>query len=132
LNGGPEFTFGEAISFLVDCESQDEVDAYWSKLSEGGEEGPCGWFKDKFGLSWQIIPTALPRLLGRSRSPSSSGPQPRRSPRTSGLAARRSSRGRRVASRARGGASRSAAARGAGRGGLRPSVPSRRAAGGRA
>ena len=63
LNGGPEFTFSEAISFQVSCEDQDEVDAYWSTLSEGGEEGPCGWLKDKFGLSWQIVPTALPRLL---------------------------------------------------------------------
>jgi predicted 3-demethylubiquinone-9 3-methyltransferase (glyoxalase superfamily) len=63
LNGGPEFTFSEAISFQVFCEDQDEVDAYWSKLSDGGEEGPCGWLKDKFGLSWQIVPTALPRLL---------------------------------------------------------------------
>jgi predicted 3-demethylubiquinone-9 3-methyltransferase (glyoxalase superfamily) len=64
LNGGPEFKFSEAVSFLVSCETQEEVDAYWSKLSEGGEEGPCGWLKDKFGLSWQIIPAALPRLLG--------------------------------------------------------------------
>jgi predicted 3-demethylubiquinone-9 3-methyltransferase (glyoxalase superfamily) len=64
LNGGPEFKFSEAVSFLVSCETQEEVDAYWSKLSEGGEQGPCGWLKDKFGLSWQIIPAALPRLLG--------------------------------------------------------------------
>jgi predicted 3-demethylubiquinone-9 3-methyltransferase (glyoxalase superfamily) len=64
LNGGPEFTFSEAISFQVSCETQDEVDAYWSALSEGGEEGPCGWLKDRFGVSWQIVPTALPRLLG--------------------------------------------------------------------
>ena len=63
LNGGPEFTFSEAISFQVSCTTQDEVDAYWSKLSEGGEEGPCGWLKDKFGVSWQIVPTALPELL---------------------------------------------------------------------
>ena len=63
LNGGPQFTFNEAVSFQVLCESQDEVDAYWSKLSEGGEEGPCGWLKDKFGLSWQIVPTRLPELL---------------------------------------------------------------------
>jgi len=63
LNGGPEFRFTEAISFQVDCESQDEVDRYWSLLAEGGEEGPCGWLKDRFGLSWQIVPTALPRLL---------------------------------------------------------------------
>jgi predicted 3-demethylubiquinone-9 3-methyltransferase (glyoxalase superfamily) len=64
LNGGPQFTFSEAISFQVSCKNQEEVDAYWSKLSEGGEEGPCGWLKDKFGLSWQIVPTALPELLG--------------------------------------------------------------------
>jgi predicted 3-demethylubiquinone-9 3-methyltransferase (glyoxalase superfamily) len=63
LNGGPEFSFTEAISFQVSCTSQDEVDAYWSKLSEGGEEGPCGWLKDRFGVSWQIVPTALPELL---------------------------------------------------------------------
>ena len=64
LNGGPDYTFSEAISFQVSCETQEEVDAYWSKLSEGGEEGPCGWLKDRFGVSWQIVPTALPRLLG--------------------------------------------------------------------
>jgi predicted 3-demethylubiquinone-9 3-methyltransferase (glyoxalase superfamily) len=52
------------VSFQVSCEGQEEVDAYWSKLSDGGEEGPCGWLKDRFGLSWQIVPTALPRLLG--------------------------------------------------------------------
>jgi predicted 3-demethylubiquinone-9 3-methyltransferase (glyoxalase superfamily) len=64
LNGGPEFTFSEAISFQVACEDQEEVDMFWSKLSEGGEEGPCGWLKDKYGLSWQIFPKALPKLLG--------------------------------------------------------------------
>jgi predicted 3-demethylubiquinone-9 3-methyltransferase (glyoxalase superfamily) len=63
LNGGPQFTFNEAISYQVSCKDQGEVDYYWSKLAEGGEEGPCGWLKDKFGLSWQIIPEALPRLL---------------------------------------------------------------------
>jgi predicted 3-demethylubiquinone-9 3-methyltransferase (glyoxalase superfamily) len=63
LNGGPDFTFNEAISFLVDCESQDEVDHYWSTLSDGGQEGPCGWLKDRYGVSWQIVPTALGRLL---------------------------------------------------------------------
>ena len=63
LNGGPDFTFSEAVSFQVNCESQEEVDTYWSKLSEGGEEGPCGWLKDKFGLSWQIVPARLPELL---------------------------------------------------------------------
>jgi predicted 3-demethylubiquinone-9 3-methyltransferase (glyoxalase superfamily) len=64
LNGGPDFTFSEAVSFQVDCESQEEVDHYWSKLSEGGEEGPCGWLKDRFGLSWQIVPRRLTELLG--------------------------------------------------------------------
>jgi len=63
LNGGPELRFGEAISFQVGCRTQEEVDAFWSRLSEGGEEGPCGWLKDRFGLSWQIVPTALPELL---------------------------------------------------------------------
>ena len=63
LNGGPDFTFNEAISFQVSCNDQEEVDSYWSKLSDGGEEGPCGWLKDRYGISWQIIPTALPRLL---------------------------------------------------------------------
>jgi predicted 3-demethylubiquinone-9 3-methyltransferase (glyoxalase superfamily) len=64
LNGGPEFTFNESISFQVMCETQEEVDRYWAALSEGGQEGPCGWLKDRFGVSWQIIPSALPRLLG--------------------------------------------------------------------
>ena len=63
LNGGPQFTFSEAISFQVFCESQDEVDIYWSKLSDGGQEGPCGWLKDRFGLSWQIVPVRLTELL---------------------------------------------------------------------
>ncbi|HEX7310830.1 MAG TPA: VOC family protein [Gaiellaceae bacterium] len=63
LNGGPNFTFNEAISFQVSCKDQEEVDAYWDKLTEDGEEGPCGWLKDKFGVSWQIVPTALPELL---------------------------------------------------------------------
>jgi len=63
LNGGPDFTFSEATSFQVSCETQEEVDRYWRELSEGGEEGPCGWLKDRYGLSWQITPTALPRLL---------------------------------------------------------------------
>jgi predicted 3-demethylubiquinone-9 3-methyltransferase (glyoxalase superfamily) len=63
LNGGPDFSFSEAISFQVSCKDQDEVDAYWSKLSEGGEEGPCGWLKDKFGLSWQIVPDRLIELI---------------------------------------------------------------------
>ena len=63
LNGGPDFTFNEAVSFQVFCKDQDEVDHYWDALSEGGEEGPCGWVKDKFGLSWQVVPTALTELL---------------------------------------------------------------------
>ena len=64
LNGGPDYSFSEAISFQISCKDQDEVDSYWSTLSEGGEEGPCGWLKDRFGLSWQIVPTALPELPG--------------------------------------------------------------------
>lgn len=64
LNGGPHFTFTEAISFHVSCETQDEVDEFWGALtSEGGEESECGWLKDRYGLSWQIIPTALNELL---------------------------------------------------------------------
>jgi predicted 3-demethylubiquinone-9 3-methyltransferase (glyoxalase superfamily) len=63
LNGGPEFTFNEAISFQVSCKDQEEVDAYWSTLSEGGEQGPCGWLKDRFGVSWQIVPARLTELL---------------------------------------------------------------------
>jgi predicted 3-demethylubiquinone-9 3-methyltransferase (glyoxalase superfamily) len=63
INGGPEFTFDEAVSLLINCADQDEVDYYWAKLSEGGEEGPCGWLKDKFGLSWQVIPADLEKLL---------------------------------------------------------------------
>jgi len=64
LNGGPAHPLTEAVSFMVSCETQAEVDRYWAALSEGGEEGPCGWLRDRFGLSWQIVPTALPRLLG--------------------------------------------------------------------
>ena len=63
LNGGPMFTFTEAISFVVSCESQEEVDEFWEKLSEGGAKGHCGWLKDKFGLSWQIVPTVLGDLF---------------------------------------------------------------------
>ncbi|MEP7146683.1 MAG: VOC family protein [bacterium] len=63
LNGGPQFKFTEAVSFSVDCKNQEEVDEFWEKLSEGGQESQCGWLKDKYGLSWQIIPTALPELL---------------------------------------------------------------------
>jgi predicted 3-demethylubiquinone-9 3-methyltransferase (glyoxalase superfamily) len=64
LNGGPKFKFNESISFVVNCHSQQEVDYYWEKLTaDGGQESMCGWLKDKFGLSWQIVPTALPKLL---------------------------------------------------------------------
>ena len=63
LNGGPQYTFSEAVSFQIMCETQEEVDRYWTALCEGGEEGPCGWLKDRFGLSWQIVPTRLPELL---------------------------------------------------------------------
>ena len=66
LNGGPEFKFNESISLLVNCENQEEVDRLWDKLSEGGEQQQCGWLLDSFGLSWQIIPTALGKLLGDS------------------------------------------------------------------
>jgi predicted 3-demethylubiquinone-9 3-methyltransferase (glyoxalase superfamily) len=64
LNGGPYFKFTEAVSFFVDCETQEEVDELWSKLSNGGEEGQCGWLKDKYGLWWQIVPAILGELLG--------------------------------------------------------------------
>ena len=64
LNGGPQFKFTEAISFFVNCETQEEVDELWEKLSEGGRKNSCGWLKDKFGLSWQIIPTVLGQMLG--------------------------------------------------------------------
>lgn len=63
LNGGPEFQFTEAISFQVDCADQVEVDEYWTRLTEGGQESQCGWLTDRFGMSWQIVPTALPELL---------------------------------------------------------------------
>jgi predicted 3-demethylubiquinone-9 3-methyltransferase (glyoxalase superfamily) len=63
LNGGPHFKFTEAISFVVNCQTQDEVDTYWEKLSAGGSDFQCGWLKDKFGLSWQVVPTALSELL---------------------------------------------------------------------
>ena len=64
LNGGPQFTFSPAISFFVNCETQEEVDELWEKLSAGGKKNRCGWLQDKFGLSWQIIPTALGKLMG--------------------------------------------------------------------
>ena len=63
INGGPQFTFDEAISLLVNCVDQAEVDYYWDKLSEGGEEGPCGWLKDRYGLSWQVTPPGMAELL---------------------------------------------------------------------
>ncbi len=66
INGGPEFTFDEAISFQIGCETQEEVDRYWTALTEGGEESMCGWCKDRFGLSWQVIPDGLGELLGDS------------------------------------------------------------------
>ena len=70
LNGGPRFKFSEAISLFVNCQTQKEVDDLWGKLTDGGEEGQCGWLKDKYGLSWQIVPTALMELMG--------GPDPAR------------------------------------------------------
>ena len=63
LNGGPLFKFNESISFQVFCDTQEEIDHYWSKLTDGGEEGQCGWLKDRFGISWQIVPTILPKLM---------------------------------------------------------------------
>src|SRR5215468_4460458 len=63
LNGGPEFTFSEAVSFQIMCADQDEVDHYWDRLADGGEEGPCGWLKDRFGVSWQVVPTVLDELI---------------------------------------------------------------------
>ena len=63
LNGGPHFKFTEAISFVVNCETQEEIDEFWAKLSAGGEESQCGWLKDKYGLSWQVVPTVLVEML---------------------------------------------------------------------
>jgi predicted 3-demethylubiquinone-9 3-methyltransferase (glyoxalase superfamily) len=68
LNGGPNFKFTEAISFVVRCDSQEEVDYYWEKLSAGGSESQCGWLKDKFGLSWQIVPARLPELIAHPKA----------------------------------------------------------------
>lgn len=70
LNGGPLFTFNESVSFQVFCDTQEEIDDYWEKLTEGGQESQCGWLKDKFGVSWQIVPTILPELL---RDPAQAG-----------------------------------------------------------
>ena len=64
LNGGPEYKFTPAVSFSIDCKDQAEVDYYWSRLTEGGREVQCGWLEDKFGLSWQVVPSVLPELLG--------------------------------------------------------------------
>jgi predicted 3-demethylubiquinone-9 3-methyltransferase (glyoxalase superfamily) len=66
LNGGPEFSFTPAVSFFVDCKTQQEVDELWERLSEGGEKLQCGWLRDKYGLSWQIVPSILPELLQKS------------------------------------------------------------------
>jgi predicted 3-demethylubiquinone-9 3-methyltransferase (glyoxalase superfamily) len=63
INGGPDFKFDEAVSFLINCEDQDELDFFWEKLSEGGSEGPCGWLKDRYGLSWQVVPTGMDELF---------------------------------------------------------------------
>lgn len=63
LNGGPDFTFTEAVSFEIECQDQEEVDRYWAALSDSGEEGPCGWVKDRFGLSWQVVPRRLMELV---------------------------------------------------------------------
>ncbi|HWC28017.1 MAG TPA: VOC family protein [Solirubrobacteraceae bacterium] len=73
INGGPEFTFDEAISLQVNCESQDAVDYYWERLSDGGAEGPCGWLKDRYGLSWQVVPAGMEELFA--------DPDPRRAER---------------------------------------------------
>jgi predicted 3-demethylubiquinone-9 3-methyltransferase (glyoxalase superfamily) len=64
INGGPQFTFDEAVSFAIYCADQEEIDYYWTRLSEGGEEGPCGWLKDRYGLSWQVIPAGYQELMG--------------------------------------------------------------------
>lgn len=63
INGGPDFKFSEAVSFQINCEDQEEIDYYWERLSEGGEEGPCGWLKDRHGLSWQVVPTGMEELF---------------------------------------------------------------------
>lgn len=63
LNGGPQFSFNEAVSFVIECADQEEIDYYWDKLTEGGEESMCGWLKDKYGLSWQVVPAILGELM---------------------------------------------------------------------
>ena len=72
LNGGPQFSFSPAVSFVVNCESQDDVDHYWEKLSEGGEEVQCGWLRDRYGLSWQVVPTILGKLM-QDKDPEKAG-----------------------------------------------------------
>lgn len=72
LNGGPQFTFSPAVSFFINCETQEEIDDLWAKLSAGGEEQPCGWVKDRFGLSWQVIPPILGKLI-QDKDPQKSG-----------------------------------------------------------
>ena len=72
LNGGPVFKFTEAVSFSIDCANQKEVDYFWDKLSEGGEKGQCGWLKDKFGLSWQVVPSILSKMLSNKDKEKSS------------------------------------------------------------
>ncbi len=70
LNGGPMFKFNEAVSFVVDCDTQEEIDYYWGKLTEGGQESMCGWLKDQYGVSWQIVPTILGELMNdREKAP---------------------------------------------------------------
>jgi len=68
LNGGPHLKFNEAVSFQLTCDTQEEIDYFWTKLSEGGQEGHCGWLKDKYGLSWQVVPSVLPRMLSDADS----------------------------------------------------------------
>ena len=72
LNGGPVFQFNESISFIINCDNQDEVDHYWNRLTEGGQPQQCGWLKDRFGVSWQVVPKVLPQLL-ESKDPKRSG-----------------------------------------------------------
>ncbi len=66
INGGPEFTFSEAVSFQITCETQDEVDYYWDRLCDGGQEGQCGWLKDRFGLSWQVVPRGMEEVFAHA------------------------------------------------------------------